>query len=183
MKRSDSVRDAILDAAEQVVTELGSGHLTLDAVAEKAERSKGGVLYHFPTKEALLREMLTRVLEHCDQDRHAARESEVAADDPAGDLKAFVCAALRDPADRRSVSCALLAAGATNPALLAPVRAWRERLFQEFAPGKRYPFRVLVLMLALDGMWLSEVLNTSTLSPQDKVQLKEELFALADSTV
>lgn len=183
MKRRETARDAILDAAEQVVSELGSGHLTLDAVAERAARSKGGLLYHFPTKDDLLRDMVSRVLENCDEDRQSARANEVAADDPAGDLKAFICAAFRDPAERRSVSCALLAAGANNPALLAPVRAWHERLFEEFAPGKRYPFRVMVLMLALDGMWLGEVLNTSTLSAEDKLRLKEELFALADATV
>jgi AcrR family transcriptional regulator len=183
INRSEAVRDDILNAAEQVVAKLGTAHLTLDAVADRAKRSKGGLLYHFPTKEALLRAMLARVLEHCDGDRKTARANEVAADDPAGDLKAFICAAFKDPTERRSVSCALLAAGANNPALLAPVRAWHEQLFQEFAPGKRYPFRVMALMLALDGMWLGEVLNTSCLSSEDKLRLKEELFALADATV
>ena len=50
--------DTIIDAAEVVVAEVGAAHMTLDAVAGKAGISKGGLLYHFPTKEALLEAMI-----------------------------------------------------------------------------------------------------------------------------
>ena len=45
-------RSQILDAAEAVVMRDGVRNLTLDAVAQQSSISKGGLLYHFPTKEA-----------------------------------------------------------------------------------------------------------------------------------
>src|SRR5919112_4767165 len=58
-----SSREKILDAAAELVSEIGAGRLTLDAVAERASLSKGGLLYNFPTKEALLQGMLERIIE------------------------------------------------------------------------------------------------------------------------
>jgi len=48
------LRDRILDAAGQLVTGQGTRHLTLDGVAQAAGVSKGGLLHHFPGKDALL---------------------------------------------------------------------------------------------------------------------------------
>ncbi|MBQ0819063.1 helix-turn-helix transcriptional regulator, partial [Microvirga sp. HBU67558] len=53
-----SSRERILDAAAELVSEIGSGRLTLDTVAERAGLSKGGLLYNFPTKDALLQGMV-----------------------------------------------------------------------------------------------------------------------------
>lgn len=50
----NSKRTTILQVACRLVRKLGASHLTLDAVAKEAGVSKGGLLYHFPTKEALI---------------------------------------------------------------------------------------------------------------------------------
>jgi|GEM_PF-6563964 len=55
MGRQPNSREVILNAAEMVVVEVGAAHLTLDAVAQKAVVSKGGLLYNFPTKGSLHR--------------------------------------------------------------------------------------------------------------------------------
>src|SRR5687768_15624169 len=47
-------RERILEAAERVVGDVGAARMTLEGVAQAAGVSKGGLLYHFPTKEALL---------------------------------------------------------------------------------------------------------------------------------
>ena len=39
---SDNTRERIIEAAEQVVIEAGTRHLTLEAVASKAGVSRGG---------------------------------------------------------------------------------------------------------------------------------------------
>ncbi len=54
-------RDRLLDAAEAVVIEQGVSAMTLEAVAKKAGVSKGGLLYHFPSKEAIVMGMVTRI--------------------------------------------------------------------------------------------------------------------------
>lgn len=180
MGRTNS-REEILDAAEAVVVASGAGNLTLDAIAERAGISKGGLLYNFPTKEALLRAMLARLLERCDLGRREARESQVAPGDPAGDLKAYVHAGFRQSGDREPVSGALLAAGAADPRLLTPVREWHERSFRELSQGKRYPLRVLVLMLAMDGLWLNELLQTFPESEGVREALLAEMLRLAET--
>lgn len=47
-------RKLVLLAAIDIMRELGGEQLTLDLVAKKAGVSKGGLLYHFPSKEALV---------------------------------------------------------------------------------------------------------------------------------
>src|SRR5262245_35811257 len=44
-------RNAILDAAEAVVARMGVAAMTFEEVAKEAGVSKGGVLYHFRSKE------------------------------------------------------------------------------------------------------------------------------------
>ena len=60
--RSNNKKDQILQAALKVVEENGANHLTIDAVAAFANFSKGGVLYHFPTKKALLSGMVEHLI-------------------------------------------------------------------------------------------------------------------------
>lgn len=49
-----SNREKILDAAYDVVDKHGIAALTFDAVAEESGISRGGLLYHFRTKDELL---------------------------------------------------------------------------------------------------------------------------------
>ena len=55
-----STSDLILDAAERVVARDGA-HLTIDAVVKESGFSKGGVLYNFPSKVALIEGMIKRM--------------------------------------------------------------------------------------------------------------------------
>ena len=53
-------------AAEELAREAGPGNLVLDAVAAKAGVSKGGLLYHFPTKAKLLEALVEQFLAEFD---------------------------------------------------------------------------------------------------------------------
>ena len=65
---------AILDAANRIVIEQGVERLTLEQVAAEAGISKGGLLYHFPTKEALIKSMISHYLERFTEDFNQAAE-------------------------------------------------------------------------------------------------------------
>lgn len=58
-----STRDRLLDAFETLLVSAGSRSATLDAVAAEANVSKGGLLYHFHSKDELVEGMLTRLRE------------------------------------------------------------------------------------------------------------------------
>ncbi|MDG3012023.1 TetR/AcrR family transcriptional regulator [Rhodococcus sp. D2-41] len=64
---AQSTRDRILDALEGLLLESSPAQVTLEAVAAAAGVSKGGLLYHFPSKEALLAGMVRRLGERADK--------------------------------------------------------------------------------------------------------------------
>jgi AcrR family transcriptional regulator len=57
-ERSARRRERILDAAFTVFSRRGYRQAGVDEVGRQAETSKGGVYFHFPTKEALFLELL-----------------------------------------------------------------------------------------------------------------------------
>jgi AcrR family transcriptional regulator len=63
MPRPPAARDKLLAAFEQLVLAEGERAATLDAVAGAAGVSKGGLLYHFPHRRALVDAMLQRLEE------------------------------------------------------------------------------------------------------------------------
>src|SRR5690242_16415505 len=70
--RTSATRDRLLDAAGTVVHRDGAQALTLDAVAKEAAVSKGGLLYHFKTKNDLVQAMVDRWLSQFGTEMEAA---------------------------------------------------------------------------------------------------------------
>ncbi|GGE85886.1 TetR/AcrR family transcriptional regulator [Mycetocola zhadangensis] len=61
MPRPASTSDRILVAYEDLLIEVGERGATLDAVASRAGVSKGGLLYHFGSKDALSAGLVERL--------------------------------------------------------------------------------------------------------------------------
>src|SRR5690606_2051868 len=59
MSGRPSTRGKIMNAAIQLARQVGPGHISLDAVARQAGVSKGGLLYHFPSKTKLLEALVS----------------------------------------------------------------------------------------------------------------------------
>jgi AcrR family transcriptional regulator len=70
-----SARDRVLDAYETLLIDAGPGAATLDAVAAAAGVSKGGLLYHFASKDALAGGLLARLAERSAADADAIRSA------------------------------------------------------------------------------------------------------------
>ena len=56
-----AAREKVLDAFQRLLIERGARETTLDAVAQAAGVSKGGLLYHFGSREALIEGLLARL--------------------------------------------------------------------------------------------------------------------------
>ena len=169
----------ILTAAEQVVLERGVAALTLDAVAEAAGLSKGGLIYHFESKEALIRAMIARI-GTCMQER---MDKLTAADGaPGGWTRAYLGAAFPPrgtPDDQDAMrEAALIAALGYDPALMAPYAAqyagWVE---QQKADGID-PILAAIVRLAADGLWLNEVFGIRAVDPADRAAVLQRLDAM-----
>ena len=174
-----SLRPQIVSAAEDVVLEIGAGRLTLDAVAERAGISKGGLLYHFPTKESLLSAMLVGNLEVYRTRLLAALEEL-----PPGNgklLRAHLMALLTKDERSRQVAAALLAAVASDPKLMVPVLARNQEIFQELACGTcTFKAETAILCLAADGIIFQELLGISPLTPEQRQEVFSELLRRAE---
>ena len=171
-------QDAIVDAAEAVVLEGGAAHMTLHAVAAKAGVSKGGLLYHFPTKETLLKAMLDRRVQRYEESRKR-KYAELPAE-PAREVKAYVLSTLDRDRKMDRIGAAILAAVAHDPSLLEPIRDDYQRRLAELAPsGIRYE-RAAVIALAADGLRLLEILSLSPLENRQRKQVIEEMLRLAE---
>lgn len=68
MPRTVSARDRILVAYEDLLIETGERGATLDAVAARAGVSKGGLLYHFGSKDALTEGLIGRLMDLTEAD-------------------------------------------------------------------------------------------------------------------
>lgn len=69
MPRKPLAREKLLRALEDIVLTDGERAATLDAVAAAAGVSKGGLLYHFPTREAMVEAAMARLTELATADR------------------------------------------------------------------------------------------------------------------
>lgn len=154
--------------------------MTLDAVAERAGVSKGGLLYNFPTKESLLEAMISRQVERCDINRKEAEKNNPAC--PSAKLRAYIESALQVEGGMRETCAPLLAAGANNPKLLAPVREHYRKIFQEFGKADINFDDALVVMLAADGLWLLELLQIHPLDEKQRTRFHARLLEMAAET-
>ena len=127
------------------------GRLTLDAVAEKAGLSKGGLLYNFPNKDALLQGMIQRLVDEVSAEREALR----AEAEPGRNLEARLCTAalLKLRKGRtKEVASGMLAASAENPRLLDPVREVIKATLENLKATLDDLDAALVGWLAIEGL-------------------------------
>ena len=168
-------RDRLLDAAERLVLETGAGHLTLDAVAKFAGVSKGGLLYHFPSKDTLLEAMLARYLHDIDA-RVAERVRRRGKADRTAEFRERVKVLLELPANRRAAGAALIAASADKPELMARCRAHYREVIDGLArlPGGFEP--AALVLLAVSGLVFGELLQLSPYTPAERKRLGKALL-------
>jgi len=180
--------DLILTAAERVVLRDGVARLTLEAVAREAKLSKGGLLYHFSTKEMLIQAMLSRLIQHCEREIEAYQQEDTK---PGHWTRAYVRRAIgprlsypgeADFPRSREVGAGIIVAATTDPQLLAPLRE-RFQAWQQAIEGDGIDVaRATVVRLAVDGLWLAELLGIWSLDGPLRTQVLNELIRLAQET-
>lgn len=174
-----AARDRILDAAEQLVRDHGARNLTLDAVAQAAGVSKGGLLYHFPGKDALLAGMVERHVDELNA-RCLAERAQLPAACASTELKSWILGVLQPHRVREEVGAALLAAAANNPALLDGMRRrYAEHVAELARLGDGFP-RAAVILLAVDGLMFGEAWRVTPFTPEQRERIVAELLRLTD---
>ena len=179
--KAGGTRARLLDAAERHLLANGADSLTLEAVAAAAEASKGGLLYHFPTKDALVEALVQRAVDQVDAVLGAAAEST----EPGAFSRAFLAEGM--PAVPRGgpvvqqpdrLTAALVGAATIDPGFLEPLRSaylrWQARLEHDGID----PVTATLVRLAVDGWWMAAVLDLPPVTPEIYAGLRDRLEAM-----
>lgn len=159
-----SNREVILQAAARVVERSGVTAVTLESVAAEAGLTKGGLMYHFKTREALLAAIHTHLAAEWERTMSAQLEG------PAGDA---------DAVDRLAAYARASAQAATRAELLFMLEAerggntevWND-VMRRWAPSpteavERGELDQVIARLAADGLWLYDAISGSDALGED----------------
>lgn len=180
MDTSETVR-AIIQAADRLVQREGVARLTIEAVAREASLSKGGVLYHFRSKQALISAMVETFLTGFDDDirRFMAADIESA---PAGRfLRAYIRASGIGSPMAEEAGAGLLAALATDSSLMEAVtRRYAGWQHEAETDGVAQSTATLV-RLAADGLWFADFLGLAPPLGASRDEVMAAMLTLATS--
>lgn len=165
-------RDRILDALQDVLLEDGPGGATLEAVAERAGVSKGGLLYHFRSKDDLFEGLLERLA--------AGGEASVAQSptDPDGAVRWFLDGSQSaEGPEERTLLAALRLLGT-----YAPASDRMADYLDDWAAGLRRalpdPVTARLVQLVGDGLFLHALLGAGEADLD--AQVKDVVHRLVD---
>ncbi len=176
--KSAKTRAALLDAAAKVVRSDGVSNLTLDRVAETAGVSKGGLLYHYGTKQDLVAAMLERTLVRADEQLDQLASSN---ERTSGSFAQAYLDYVRSgqPAGLDSAT-GIFASAALDDGDLTPAQeqfaAWQCRLLDDDGLD---PTLALLARVVGDGLWLIDLFG---LAPPSDDQ-RNDLIALVTSLI
>ncbi len=150
--------------------------MTLEAVAKEAGVSKGGLLYHFPSKEALIQGMVERMTQEFSARMWSEYEKDEVGTNRGRWLRALIKATFTST--HLELSAGLIAAVVLNPSLLDPNRQSYETRQTLIEQDGIDPLVANIIRLAVDGLWFSELLAFAPPREPQRTQLMEALLSL-----
>jgi AcrR family transcriptional regulator len=176
------VRTRVLDAAEAIIRARGVHALTIEGAAREAKVSKGGLLYHFASKEALLAALMQRLADGITADWEAIVASQ--PEGPQRALRACLAFTFDEPAIRETharAAAVLLAAFHHDPALLDPIRAFFARIRAEAVADGTPAGVASAIMLAGDGLFMARLFRLYEPGAAELASLRTTLHGLLGS--
>jgi AcrR family transcriptional regulator len=177
-------RTRVLDAAEAIIQARGVAGLTLEAAARDAGVSKGGLLYHFGSKEALLDGMLRRLAGFIEQEYRAGVASQPPG--PGRVARASIQWALGEgghACDERHdrAAAVFLAAFHHDPALLDPIREVIARMRADLRNDGLPPGLGEVIYAAGDGLFMARLFRLYAPTTEERSAMRAKLEELLEA--
>ncbi|HET8692630.1 MAG TPA: TetR/AcrR family transcriptional regulator [Steroidobacteraceae bacterium] len=175
MPKLPSTRDRILAAARQIVEREGAGALTYEGLVQASGITRGGITYHFPTKEALLRGLLDDDFRQWDDAEAALTPTD--CDPETAKLLGFIRTLTAQDESHRRFLCGMLSAATLDPSLMDPCRQeLRDRLGRKQWTDR--DLRLHLVHLAAEGLMWQELFQMYSMPGPARarlVSLMEEL--------
>ncbi|MCS3842358.1 TetR/AcrR family transcriptional regulator [Microbacterium sp. AK031] len=176
MARPPLARERVLDAFEEILISSGERTATLDATAKTADVSKGGLLYHFASKDDLTAGMIERLKHLVDEDLADMSRA------PDGPVAYYVRTSVMEnaPLDRALIAVSRLAQGGSSAAGDA-LRETRSSWADAIRPQVRDQASLDLVLLVGDGLYFNNSLDVN--GPDRLVPRDRELSALVELVV
>lgn len=175
-----AARDKVLDAFERMLIENGEREATLDAVAKAAGVSKGGLIYHFGSREALIEGLLGRLETLADADLLLMNTV------PEGPVEYYVrtCAQADEPLDRTLIAATRLLQRSPSRAREV-LKTVHDRWFQALLVAVVDPAIARLIMLLGYGMYYNATLASGDYAklPAESPENVEEMMVLVNALV
>ena len=157
MSRPPRARESVLDAFAGILSTEGERAATMDATARAAGVSKGGLLYHFASKDALEAGLIERMETLAVEDVEEIKRS------PEGAVAAFMRTSIHTGSalDIAIIAVGRLAQNGSTPAIEALRRVrvlWEEAL----RPQARDETALALIMLVSDGLYFNNALTVGS---------------------
>lgn len=173
----EAVRARLLDCAAHLIIEKGLPALTLEKVARLAKVSKGGLLHHFASRQALIDGLFAQVVHWFDGRIDALIASDPAI--PARFSRAYLAAVaaidMEEPEQRRLAVLILMLS--SDPNHCSRWNAWVEVRLAHHRATDLSPL-ARTLRLAADGLWLAELGGGPDSDPEARGQVLDFLETL-----
>jgi AcrR family transcriptional regulator len=168
----------VLDAFSRILADDGERAATLDATARAAGVSKGGLLYHFASKEAMEAGLIERL------ETLAVEDIELIKTAPEGPIAAFMRTSIHtgSPLDQAIVAVSRLAQNGNGPAIEALRRVrvlWEEALRTQ----ARDETALQLVLLVSDGLYFNNALTIGSVpGPQLEPAELDALIRLVEAS-
>lgn len=164
----------ILSAARHIAVKDGVARLTLEAVADKAGVSKGGLLYHYSSKKKLITALMDQYVEHLNEELESALEKN--KDKPYALVYAFIEWFKRRDGiapENRNWGAAIFAVQSFDMALMEPLHQWYRNLFQRIRESAGDEAKTALGVMALEGFFMLSLYNVDYSSSEEREKVFE----------
>jgi AcrR family transcriptional regulator len=177
-RTASETRDLVLEACSRILRQEGLTNLTLEAVAEEAGLSKGGLLYHFPNKESLIEALFEYHNFKFETRLQALADEE--GDTPGAWLRAYAKASIEQITDANNASLysSLFAAEERYASAHALMRRKYVDWQQKVENSGLDPARATLVRLAVDGLWFAEMHHYAPPNAQQRAHIIDLIFQL-----
>lgn len=175
-----SNRDKILEAAIRVIDRDGITAVTFDSVAGEAGVTRGGMMYHFKSRDALIQAINQHLADQWEASLVANAGKPAEAATAVERYVAFVRNSARLATRAELLFCL---EGARNPELTPP---WDRILDTWAAPAPAdlddpQALTRFIARLAADGLWMYEALSNKPMPEAVRVRVAETIKGLFDA--
>lgn len=166
--RRPNKKQQLLEHAAQLITLGGFSALTIEGLSQVAGLTKGGVQYHFASKDQIITELLEFLLGYLDHALDGLKGKDW--------LQSYVNLTLGEPTDSDGAVSAIIAALPPGDPRCEPFERFTRKWRLKANDSGLDPALAQIIRLAADGAWLERSFGSAT--SKDTAAIRKKLLQL-----